>query len=163
MEVALRGSGYAECWRGFNSHWHNDWRRKGDVAVWCLFPERKVREDHEAEKKKRQEAAGFWRNAMETKWMKDWAGMGKRTFGLLGKTEQRGDLEKHVNGKGPAVVTISRDHQGDSVLGGAKGPWGIGKSSRPERKEPATSRWWEVSLPWGGQRQAERKKRSVWS
>ncbi|RMD40463.1 hypothetical protein DV735_g4652, partial [Chaetothyriales sp. CBS 134920] len=33
-------SGYAECWRGFNSHWHDDWRRQGDVIVWCLFPER---------------------------------------------------------------------------------------------------------------------------
>jgi len=27
---------YAECWRGFNTHWHDDWRRKGDVVVWCL-------------------------------------------------------------------------------------------------------------------------------
>ncbi|KAF1981112.1 glycosyltransferase family 22 protein [Aulographum hederae CBS 113979] len=27
--------GYRECWRGFNSHWHDDWRRKGDVVVWC--------------------------------------------------------------------------------------------------------------------------------
>ncbi|KAH0542220.1 hypothetical protein FGG08_003342 [Glutinoglossum americanum] len=36
MVGVLRGSGYAECWRGFNSHWHDDWRRKGDVVVWCL-------------------------------------------------------------------------------------------------------------------------------
>jgi GPI mannosyltransferase 3 len=27
--------GYRECWRGFNSHWHDDWRRRGDVLVWC--------------------------------------------------------------------------------------------------------------------------------
>lgn len=26
---------YRECWRGFNTHWHDDWRRKGDVVVWC--------------------------------------------------------------------------------------------------------------------------------
>jgi phosphatidylinositol glycan class B len=26
---------YKECWRGFNTHWHDDWRRKGDVVVWC--------------------------------------------------------------------------------------------------------------------------------
>ncbi|KAH0559262.1 hypothetical protein GP486_004225 [Trichoglossum hirsutum] len=32
----LRDSGYVECWRGFNSHWHDDWRREGDVIVWCL-------------------------------------------------------------------------------------------------------------------------------
>ncbi|KAI9794881.1 MAG: glycosylphosphatidylinositol anchor biosynthesis [Peltula sp. TS41687] len=27
---------YKECWRAFNSHWHDDWRRRGDVVVWCL-------------------------------------------------------------------------------------------------------------------------------
>lgn len=32
----LQGSRYRECWRGFNSHWHDDWRRTGDVVVWCL-------------------------------------------------------------------------------------------------------------------------------
>jgi phosphatidylinositol glycan class B len=26
---------YEECWRGFNSHVHDDWRRKGDVLVYC--------------------------------------------------------------------------------------------------------------------------------
>lgn len=31
----LAKEGYAECWRGFNSHWHDDWRRTGDVIVWC--------------------------------------------------------------------------------------------------------------------------------
>jgi GPI mannosyltransferase 3 len=39
MESFLRGQipekGYKECWRGFNSHWHDDSRRKGDVVVWC--------------------------------------------------------------------------------------------------------------------------------
>ncbi|RMZ75742.1 hypothetical protein DV737_g5155, partial [Chaetothyriales sp. CBS 132003] len=40
MTRSLPGSGYTECWRGFNSHWHDDWRRQGDVIVWCLFPER---------------------------------------------------------------------------------------------------------------------------
>jgi phosphatidylinositol glycan class B len=28
--------GYEECWRGFNTHWHDDGRRVGDVMVWCL-------------------------------------------------------------------------------------------------------------------------------
>ncbi|RPB12545.1 hypothetical protein P167DRAFT_523089 [Morchella conica CCBAS932] len=28
--------GYEECWRGFNTHWHDDSRRVGDVVVWCL-------------------------------------------------------------------------------------------------------------------------------
>ncbi|GAB7342094.1 hypothetical protein MBLNU457_g0370t1 [Dothideomycetes sp. NU457] len=36
MKEYLAGSSYHECWRGFNSHFHDDWRRKGDVIVWCL-------------------------------------------------------------------------------------------------------------------------------
>jgi phosphatidylinositol glycan class B len=33
--TTLAKKGYAECWRGFNSHWHDDSRRVGDVVVWC--------------------------------------------------------------------------------------------------------------------------------
>lgn len=29
-----KGFGYDEVWRGFNTHWHDDWRRVGDVIVW---------------------------------------------------------------------------------------------------------------------------------
>jgi GPI mannosyltransferase 3 len=36
LDDVLEGSGYVECWRGFNTHWHDDWRRNGDVIVWCL-------------------------------------------------------------------------------------------------------------------------------
>ena len=32
----LRDTIYKECWRGFNSHFHDDSRRTGDVIVWCL-------------------------------------------------------------------------------------------------------------------------------
>ena len=32
----LRQSNYRECWRGFNTHFHDDWRRQGDVIVWCF-------------------------------------------------------------------------------------------------------------------------------
>lgn len=35
MRGVLRGSGYRECWRGWNSFGHDDWRRVGDVVVWC--------------------------------------------------------------------------------------------------------------------------------
>jgi GPI mannosyltransferase 3 len=35
IESHLKGSAFRECWRGFNTHWHDDWRRKGDVIVWC--------------------------------------------------------------------------------------------------------------------------------
>ncbi|KAJ4292348.1 glycosylphosphatidylinositol anchor biosynthesis [Kalmusia sp. IMI 367209] len=36
LKEYLQGTTYRECWRGFNSHFHDDWRRKGDVLVWCL-------------------------------------------------------------------------------------------------------------------------------
>lgn len=36
MRGYLEGSRYEECWRGFNSQWHDDRRRNGDVVVWCL-------------------------------------------------------------------------------------------------------------------------------
>jgi phosphatidylinositol glycan class B len=40
LEGELRGvleeTRYRECWRGFNSHFHDDGRRVGDVVVWCL-------------------------------------------------------------------------------------------------------------------------------
>ncbi|KAJ6263446.1 hypothetical protein Dda_2010 [Drechslerella dactyloides] len=36
LMVDQRMGRYRECKRFFNSHWHDDWRRKGDVIVWCL-------------------------------------------------------------------------------------------------------------------------------
>ncbi|CAD6565340.1 MAG: glycosylphosphatidylinositol anchor biosynthesis [Alectoria sarmentosa] len=36
MKEVLVGSGYRECWRGWNSWGHDDWRRRGDMLVWCL-------------------------------------------------------------------------------------------------------------------------------
>jgi len=35
MRGHLRGTQYHLCWAGFNSHFHDDWRRKGDVNVYC--------------------------------------------------------------------------------------------------------------------------------
>jgi phosphatidylinositol glycan class B len=35
MKDVLGGTMYRECWRGFNSHFHDDGRRTGDVLVWC--------------------------------------------------------------------------------------------------------------------------------
>lgn len=36
LHTLLRASSYAECWRTHNTAWHDDWRRRGDVIVWCL-------------------------------------------------------------------------------------------------------------------------------
>lgn len=35
MEISVAYGSYEEAWRGFNSLWHDDWRRKGDVVVWA--------------------------------------------------------------------------------------------------------------------------------
>ncbi|KAG9593480.1 glycosyltransferase family 22 protein, partial [Aureobasidium melanogenum] len=36
MTERLAKTEYRQCWRGFNTHWHDDWRRQGDVVVWRL-------------------------------------------------------------------------------------------------------------------------------
>lgn len=36
MNAVLEDTKYTECWRGFNTHWHDDNRRRGDVIVQCL-------------------------------------------------------------------------------------------------------------------------------
>jgi len=36
LRDALKDTRYRECWRGKNSLFHDDWRRKGDVVVWCI-------------------------------------------------------------------------------------------------------------------------------
>jgi phosphatidylinositol glycan class B len=36
MNAILEDTRYEECWHGFNTHWHDDGRRRGDVVVRCL-------------------------------------------------------------------------------------------------------------------------------
>lgn len=43
LQVILRGSAYQECARFPNSLFHDDWRRRGDVVVWCLRNEKNDR------------------------------------------------------------------------------------------------------------------------
>lgn len=38
LQTHLRASPYAECYRTWNTAWHDDWRRNGDIIVWCLDP-----------------------------------------------------------------------------------------------------------------------------
>ncbi|RDW81532.1 putative glycosylphosphatidylinositol-alpha 1,2 mannosyltransferase [Aspergillus mulundensis] len=38
LKSYLRSSSYGECWRTYNTDWHDDSRRRGDVVVWCLDP-----------------------------------------------------------------------------------------------------------------------------
>ena len=43
MKDVLRGSAYRECWRGWNSWGHDDWRRQGEIIVWCQRRQEKAR------------------------------------------------------------------------------------------------------------------------
>ncbi|KAK6354352.1 glycosylphosphatidylinositol anchor biosynthesis [Orbilia blumenaviensis] len=36
LNIGAKNARYVECKRFFNSHFHDDWRRDGDVIVWCL-------------------------------------------------------------------------------------------------------------------------------
>jgi GPI mannosyltransferase 3 len=151
MHTALRGSGYEECWRGFNSHWHDDWRRKGDVVVWCLFPERRIREEEEMAARRRQRVK-IWLEGVER--VKRVVGGRMDGSWWSGRPWHYG---KGVVGRN--VPAVSREH-GDSVLGGAKGPWGIGRS-RPESKDSKIKRWWNSQ--WRGKAQRKKKQPGTWS
>ncbi|PYH92851.1 hypothetical protein BO71DRAFT_382652 [Aspergillus ellipticus CBS 707.79] len=39
LSSLLRYSAYSECHRTYNSVWHDDWRRRGDIVVWCVDPD----------------------------------------------------------------------------------------------------------------------------
>ena len=57
MKKVLKGSQYKECWRGWSSWGHDDWRRKGDIIVWCVRErERRNSERLQPEKLRR----GWW-------------------------------------------------------------------------------------------------------
>jgi hypothetical protein len=61
MQTTLQGSGYVECTRIFNSQWHDDWRRTGDIVVWCLYPERATpRQGSRFEDLTKESWSSFW-------------------------------------------------------------------------------------------------------
>jgi len=43
-ESEMKGFKVRERWRAANSHWHDDWRRKGDVVVWEFVDGSKMEE-----------------------------------------------------------------------------------------------------------------------
>ncbi|KAL1957523.1 hypothetical protein VTO42DRAFT_5749 [Malbranchea cinnamomea] len=63
LQSELSSSAYAECYRTWNTAWHDDWRRRGDVIVWCLdatsqrdWQQRKRRSVQQARGAKQQSA-----------------------------------------------------------------------------------------------------------
>ncbi|KAL9017287.1 MAG: hypothetical protein Q9185_005378 [Variospora sp. 1 TL-2023] len=58
MKLVLKGTGYGACWRGWNGWVHDDWRRRGEMVVWCLDDGEKTRWKQEVGR--RQEIKGWW-------------------------------------------------------------------------------------------------------
>ncbi|KAE8550688.1 hypothetical protein EYB25_006916 [Talaromyces marneffei] len=59
IRTSLRSSSYGECWRTWNTAWHDDSRRKGDIVVWCLDPNeqqewRKLQHKQQSDRREKQ-------------------------------------------------------------------------------------------------------------
>ncbi|KAI1940377.1 glycosylphosphatidylinositol anchor biosynthesis [Ophidiomyces ophidiicola] len=65
MSSLLRASSYAECYRTWNTAWHDDWRRKGDMVVWCLDPA--VQRDWREKNKRLHVHEDGWEALMKSK------------------------------------------------------------------------------------------------
>ncbi|KLJ12898.1 phosphatidylinositol glycan, class B [Blastomyces silverae] len=61
LRTALHSSPYAECYRTWNTAWHDDWRRKGDIVVWCL--DRDIQREWREHTRLQNQAS--WQRSME--------------------------------------------------------------------------------------------------
>ncbi|PGH03926.1 phosphatidylinositol glycan, class B [Blastomyces parvus] len=61
LRTALHNSPYAECYRTWNTAWHDDWRRKGDIVVWCL--DRDIQREWREHTRPQNQAS--WQRSME--------------------------------------------------------------------------------------------------
>ena len=68
-EAGMPGFRAMERWRGRNSHFHDDNRRRGDVVVWEFIDGTKIKAREEREKieqEREEERRG------NTEWLRDW-------------------------------------------------------------------------------------------
>lgn len=111
LNIVMRGSGYKECVGGrfFNTRWHDDWRRTGDVVVWCLDSARQkgptVTNESPSEDEKQ----------------------GKKSLTQTEEQQRRRELDWLSGG----IRKLKREHpttvdSKNKVLGGGIGPWGVG-------------------------------------
>ena len=147
MQTTLQGSGYIECTRIFNSQWHDDWRRTGDIVVWCLYPERVTpRQGSRIE----DLGKGSWSNFWES------------TKGTRGALHQMGVGVKKI-WQGHRRQLPVTDRKLDTLLG--DGTHGLPSLSiekpfwkqRPKEVKVEAEKWWH-SIP-GLQ---PKKKKSWW-
>ena len=135
LDVILHGSGYKECQGGriFNSHFHDDWRRRGDIIVLCADKERWEDEGVLIERARQREASHTWRQGYwnlldraQWSWKKgDWSfGGGNMVTGF-----QYGLKEKVEEVAGDVKDAVKGETGGKKVLTGGSGPWGVGSGS----------------------------------
>jgi phosphatidylinositol glycan class B len=135
MHTALQGSGYGECWRGFNSHWHDDWRRKGDVVVWCLDFEKKKKVANNERESDKSKISGF-------PWLRYVLGQGRV------KANEAMQLQRPQTlggGRGPYGIGGDIGHQQHKEKPRPKAVVGDSTVERPfwkkRGKQPNTGRW----------------------
>ena len=184
VQQALGSSGstaYEECWRGFNSHWHDDSRRRGDVVVYCVHVERAqaTREKLLLDSERRSVVhrgtdliRQLWEGAVQ-----DVKGAIEDIRGVAKKTDE---LTK-VREQGILKSKESSSSDGAALAGGL-GPWGIGyepavaeammfwRPLYPMSPVRERSRWETLAdgvyerLPvWARPRRKRWWERSVWS
>lgn len=123
LSSLLRASSYAECHRTFNTAWHDDWRRKGDVVVWCLDPGeqlawRSVMREAESARVRREKLLG----------------------GVVEGVKRAGEFMKGVVGNG-----VGRVGSGLRDLG--RMDWGRAFDFGGLRSR-GTAGQWKIQLPW---------------
>lgn len=115
LQSLLRPSSYSECWRTYNTAWHDDWRRRGDIVVWCLDPaeqqswrsasRKRLSESQSREKqfdrviesmkrelastgKKRKSPFQRWMSNVDWSWPRSWPWQKKRSSWIDGLQKQ---------------------------------------------------------------------------
>lgn len=68
-DAGMPGFRVVERWRGRNGHFHDDWRRRGDVVVWEFVDGTKIREREERQKEEMEREEERKGN---TEWLRDW-------------------------------------------------------------------------------------------
>ncbi|KAK2794137.1 glycosylphosphatidylinositol anchor biosynthesis [Onygenales sp. PD_12] len=138
---------YAECYRTWNTAWHDDARRKGDIIVWCLDPvvQRQWREHNHAL------AAASWEKAMlarEKRFERIIEGFRREGEGYVSGWGGWGG----GNGKKKKKGTGFFDDAAGMVDGWLPAPF------RRNRK-----RWWQVKWSWPTGEEVGRRWRGIWA
>ena len=135
LQTLLRSSSYAECWRTFNTAWHDDWRRKGDIVVWCLDPGEQL----------------AWRSAA----------VQKQTLNARNYRSSSGGFVEGFKREAAAVVSGRR--RGNSKWGfpalstpSITWPW-------ERRKRSNHFHWPSLSWPWGKKKGKRAPEKDLWS